>query len=411
MKPYVPAFLLLFTALPWAGAQPSQATSPTSTAVGIEDEVANAQELLAGGSIDAAISLARELVAQHPDNPAAHLLLGSALALVPRQTEALAALRRAVTLDPSFAGAHHTLGMALARFGQHEEAGRAFALAVEIDPEFAEAHANLGLILAQRGQFAEARGRLSRAVELRKDAPAAAYWHYLIGKTLREEGRPEEAAKHYEQATKLRPDYAEAYLALGLVRNLLRERPSALEALSKAVALAPNHAGARYELGKLLVSLGDAEQAVEQLRAADRLAPGGRSVLFALQRALRRIDQTEQADEVQARLKEVLRRDDRGRETALLATQRNNEAVEIERQGKLSAALEKYRQALELNPFHPGFRRNLGLVLCRLERWAEGIAELEEAARLDPEDEETTRALYVALDQAAAAKKAATASQ
>jgi len=33
----------------------------------------------------------------------------------------------------------------------------------------------------------------------------------------------------------------------------------------------------------------------------------------------------------------------------------NNEGVELEKSGKLSAALEKYRSALELDPFHGGY--------------------------------------------------------
>lgn len=398
--------LLLLLGLRWAAAQPAPEASPQQQSDRVWDEIEKARELLAAGSIDAAISVLRQVIREQPENPDAHLLLGSALALVPRQTEALAELRRAIELRPSFPPAHNTLGMALARFGQPLAAKEAFSRAVELDPKFAEAHANLGLVLAQQTRLAEAREHLLLAIELRQGSEATAYWHYLIGETLSDEGRVEEAALQFVEATVLQPDYAKAHLALGLARNLLMDRAAALEALQRAVSLSPRDARARYELGKQLLSLRKAEQAVGHLRHADEVLPNDRSILFAWQRALRRAGQTEEADQVHARLKEVIRRDDRGRENVLMATELNNEAVELQKSGRLSAALEKYREALELYPLHPGFRRNLGLLLCRLERWDEGIAELEEAARLDPEDEETTRALYIALDGAAAARTA-----
>ena len=398
--------LLLFVGLRWAVAQPAHA-SPQQQSDRVWDETEKARDLLAAGSIDAAISVLRQVICEQPENPDAHFLLGSALALVPRQTEAVAELKRAIELRPSFAPSHHTLGVALARFGQPQAAQEAFSRALELDPNFAEAHANLGLVLAQQTRLAEAREHLLLAIELRKGSEATAYWHYLVGKTHDDEGRVEEAALRYARATVLRPDYAEAYLALGMAQNLMMDRAAALESLQKAVSLSPRDARARYELGKQLLSLGQAEQAAEHLRHADQVLPNDRAILFALQRTLRRVGQTEESGEVRARLSELIRRDDRGRENVLMATELNNEAVELQKTGRLSAALEKYSKALELYPLHPGFRRNLGLLLCRLERWDEGVAELKEAARLDPEDEETTRALYIALDGAAAAKKTA----
>jgi predicted Zn-dependent protease len=61
--------------------------------------------------------------------------------------------------------------------------------------------------------------------------------------------------------------------------------------------------------------------------------------------------------------------------------------------------LEKYRAALELDPEHGGFRLNLGLALCRLGRWDEGIAEMREVVRRDPDNAEATKALYIAMEQ------------
>ena len=109
---------------------------------------------------------------------------------------------------------------------------------------------------------------------------------------------------------------------------------------------------------------------------------------------------------IETRLRAILQSADQVRTKTLEATRLNNEGVELEKSSKLSAALEKYRSALELDPFHGGYRRNLALGLCRLGRWEQGIAELREILRQDPNDEDTTRALYIALEKAAEAKAA-----
>ena len=78
----------------------------------------------------------------------------------------------------------------------------------------------------------------------------------------------------------------------------------------------------------------------------------------------------------------------------------DNQGVVLEKAGKLAEAIEKYRSAVALDPFQTVFRRNLGLALCRLNRWDEGIVELKQVLERDPEDIEATKALYIALDGA-----------
>ena len=87
---------------------------------------------------------------------------------------------------------------------------------------------------------------------------------------------------------------------------------------------------------------------------------------------------------MEARIAELLRQRSLASKTAIEAAKLNNEGVEMEKTSNLRGALEKYRAALELDPEHGGFRLNLGLVLCRLGRWDEGIAEIREVVRRYP---------------------------
>lgn len=367
-----------------------------------QDEIGKARELVAKGSVDAAISLLRGIVKQDPGNADAHLLLGTALALVPKRSEAIAELRRAIELRPSFAPAYNTLGMTLGRFVELDAARRAFEKAIELDPQLAEAHVNLALVFAQRKEFALAADHLDRALEIQGSSPAAAYSHYLRGKIYNEQNLPAEAAREFEKTIDLRPNYAEAYLDLGSSRRKLSDNAGSQKAFRKAVELAPANPTARYRLGMQYLRNGKAAQAVEHLREALRSQPENRAVLYNLGRALRNTGQTDEAKIVEQKLREILRSGEKSRANALVASQLNIEGIEFEESGNLPAAIEKYTAALEMDPLHAGFRRNLALALCRIGQWNQGIAELREVLRQNPDDEEATKALYIALEKAAA---------
>ena len=80
----------------------------------------------------------------------------------------------------------------------------------------------------------------------------------------------------------------------------------------------------------------------------------------------------------------------------------------LEKSGDVRAALAKYRAALDLDPTVYVFRLNYALALCRLGRWQDGIVELREVLRVDPDNANAARALYIALDQTRAHPEDAT---
>jgi tetratricopeptide (TPR) repeat protein len=372
-----------------------------------ENQLVRAKALLGAGSLEEAISLIRSILNKDDQNAEAHLLLGSALALVPRRSEALIELRRAIELRPDSAPAYNTLGIALARFAEPQTARESFEKAIELDPQFVEPYVNLTLVLAQLKEFALAVDCISRAIELQGNSLAAAYSHFLKGRLHDEQDMPEKAAQEFTKAIELRPDYAEAYLELGTMRRKLQDSEGALKAFQKAVELAPNDPAARYRLGREYLQSGAALKAIEQLREAFRLAPDNRTVLYNLARALHEAGRAEEGKAVEEQLSHMLDSSTKATQNALLATNLNNAGVELEKEGNLAAAVEKYTEALELDPLHSGFRTNLGLALCRLGQWDQGIQELREAIRINPDDRNATRALYIALEKAEQAKEKA----
>jgi tetratricopeptide (TPR) repeat protein len=358
-----------------------------------------ARRFIAAGAPDRAVEILKDAAKAHPDDADVRLLLGTALAMMPRRAEALEALRRGVELRPDSAQGHLMLGNALAKFGESGEARLEFEKAVALDPRLAMAHANLAVILASEHELASAASHLSRAIELQGEAPDSARYYYLRGKVYHEQQASQKARQDFDKAVRLRPDYAQAYFELGLTRADLHDDVGALAALEKAVALEPDDADAQRELGASYLRAGDAKRAVAHLQAAARLRPDDRDVLYALARALRADGRMEEAEPLMRRLSEAAQEQAVHDSDVLQAGELNNAGIALEREGQFTAALEKYRAALKISPQEVRFRRNLALVLCRLERWPEAIVELKEVLRAAPGDPDATRALYIAMDK------------
>jgi len=86
----------------------------------------------------------------------------------------------------------------------------------------------------------------------------------------------------------------------------------------------------------------------------------------------------------------------------------NNQGANLEKAGDLAGALEKYRAARKLLPDHNGIRVNFAIALLRLGQWKEGLAELREAVRREPDNAVLKAALDDALAKAPEGLKSGT---
>lgn len=359
-----------------------------------------ARELVSVGSFDKAEALLRQTIAADPSNIDARVLLGKTLALQGVRGEAIEQLAEAVRLNPGSATAHNEFGMVLSRFVEVRTARQEFERAIELDPGLAEAHVNLSLVLAQAGELAAAGDHLDRAIELQGNHPKAAYAHYLRAKIWAAQDQTDKAMVEFQTAVRLRPNYAEAWSDLGGMRRLALDNAGAIGALQRAVALKPDDALAQYRLGQLYLHDGHTLKAVEHLKQALFYTPNDRATLYNLLLALRKTGRLEEAKPIEERMAELQHQSDRASEVGFAASGLNSEGIQLERSGDIRAALAKYRGALDLDPTGFGFRLNYALALCRLGRWQDGIVELREVLRLDPDNADAAKALYIAADKA-----------
>ena len=365
-----------------------------------QSSLERARKLVSVGSFDKAEAMLRQTIAADPSNIDARVLLGKTLALQGVRGEAIEQLAEAVRLNPSSATAHNEFGMVLSRFVEVKVAREEFETALELDPGLAEAHVNLSLVLAQAGELAAAGDHLDRAIELQGNSPEAAYAHYLRAKIWGAQDQIDKTTVELQWAVRLRPDYAEAWSDLGGMLRLALDNARATEALQRAVALKPEDALAQYRLGQLYLQEGHAFKAVEHLKQALFYAPNDRATLYNLMLALRKAGRSEEARPIEKRMAELQHQSDRASEVGFAASDLNSEGIQLERSGDIRAALAKYRAALDLDPTGFGFRLNYALALCRLGRWQDGIVELREVLRLDPDNADAAKALYIAVDKA-----------
>jgi tetratricopeptide (TPR) repeat protein len=166
------------------------------------------------------------------------------------------------------------------------------------------------------------------------------------------------------------------------------------------VELNPNGSVAQYRLGAQYLNMQKPHDAVEHLQKAYQIDPQDQSTLNALQTVLRQDHQPEAANKVKQQLAELLRKKDEINQNLLSAVRLNNEGAELEKAGNYRGALEKYRDAVRLNPDHIGIRVNYGVALLRTGQWTEGLNQGHEAVLKEPDNTKFQAILKDALAQA-----------
>lgn len=235
--------------------------------------------------------------------PGCHLRYGQQCLADGQWALAVCSLQQAVTADPTSAEAHAWLGEALSRAGRPTEASRALEQATRLAPEAPLVWLLLGLHALRQNDVATAQEALHRAQHLDPGNPApclglmevaalnadytavdrwteaallrapddAEVWkavaRFYVARGLQRNEFPGRAA---EQAIRLAPSDATAWILLGRSRLLAGDASQALTALEQAVALAPTLAEAYTWRGEALTQLGRPAEAAQALtRAAD----------------------------------------------------------------------------------------------------------------------------------------------
>ena len=144
--------------------------------------------------------------------------------------------------------------------------------------------------------------------------------HTNLGIALAEQGRLDEAVRHYAEALRIKPDFLPARINLGGALAGQDKFDEALAQYSEALRIAPDSADAHYNLANVLARHGRPLEAVAHYAEALRIKP----------------------DDWQAH---------------------NNLGIALASHDRMSQAVAHFRQALEIKPNFPEARHNLAIAL------------------------------------------------
>ncbi|HYM61196.1 MAG TPA: sulfatase-like hydrolase/transferase [Thermoanaerobaculia bacterium] len=243
--------------------------------VGLDNKIHDVIEAYEKGDLAKALDLARQVLRERPQMPAARVLLAFVLEQSEQTAEAIDNLEalmregRASTdakiqlalllsesgraaeaiklLEPIVLGgketnpeAELTYGIALADQGKPQEANQQFERVLARDPNNAPALQDLGIVALRQDDLAAAREHLIRALDLNPKLPLALN---TLGVVYARQGDLAAAVVSWQKAVDLDPHQYDALFNIGLVESRAGHRQEARAALTRFVKTAP---AARY---------------------------------------------------------------------------------------------------------------------------------------------------------------------
>lgn len=264
-----------------------------------------------------------------------------------RLAEAESGYRQVLTIDPNQGDALHLLGVLAYQTGHFQEALRCLEPVVARYPDIADFRSNLANALRELGRREEAAEHYQRAIEL---APNQAPVHADYAWMLACQNDWVQAETHYRTALTLDPTYRPA---INNLANLLLQTDRAAECLAlsdQALATQTDDPLALASKGGALQSLGRVEESIAPLRRAVELRPDLAPARAALASAFAVLSRFGEAQAHYQKALEV------SPDNAKLHAERGWVMRHL---GDVKAAIDHLLRALELQPDYPEARNRL----------------------------------------------------
>jgi tetratricopeptide (TPR) repeat protein len=214
--------------------------------------------------------------------------------------------------------------------------------------------------------------------------------YFNVGRTLQDTGRTEEAIKNYMEALKLRPNYGDVHVCLGMILSAEGRSEEAIKHYEKAVELDPTDHGAHCGLGGALYRAGRLNEAHQKFLEAVELKPhyseGHKSLGFSFA-------QQQDFEKAVWHHKQALKYDPDDADT------HRRLGVILARQGNPDEAIGHLEEATNLRPDFAEAHKALGIALASTGKLDEGCESIRNAVELQPQDADGRYFLAVVLAQ------------
>lgn len=198
-----------------------------------------------------------------------------------------AATREVGPEGPDLATQSYEEGEADYERGKYEEAVKEFSEAVRLRPQWAQAHYALGLSLIETGELKAAIEEFQQVLKLNAKHETKILSYYNLGNLYMDLAQYPKAIASYREAIKLNASSPGSQLSkphnnLGLAYAASNQFAEAVTEFEQAVRIKPDYAQAHYNLSVAFLQLGKKDRARAQHRILVKLDPELAAKLEAL---------------------------------------------------------------------------------------------------------------------------------
>jgi tetratricopeptide (TPR) repeat protein len=194
--------------------------------------------------------------------------------------------------------------------------------------------------------------------------PNDPFAHFSLGEVYERVDQHQKAIDSYEDATRIKPDYADAHWGLGYAYEELGQYQKAIESYKEAIWFNPDHEDAHWGLAYTYERLGRYDEAIAQYKEAIRfgsnITPASHNLKILEKK--REGDRLVQEEQLHLRILEKKREDDR-----------------------LVHEEQLLYEKIRINPNDASAHFDLGVFYNTLDRNREAIVEFKSALRIEPD--------------------------
>ncbi|MBX2974303.1 MAG: tetratricopeptide repeat protein [Flavobacteriales bacterium] len=207
---------------------------------------------------DLALESLKQALTINPENEAVLYELAYCFDVSDAHQAAVAFFREFTNENPYAFVAWFSLGNALARLDRYEESIEALDFCLAIEERFTSALFSKARNLLILGRYQEAIDCYQETIDF--DGAQAVTFSY-IGECYEKMEHYEQALIHYDQSIALDPNWVDAWIGRGVVKDMQGKLNEAIRNLENAVRLAPDHGDGWYFLGNTLARAGRYDEA------------------------------------------------------------------------------------------------------------------------------------------------------
>ncbi|HTC21689.1 MAG TPA: tetratricopeptide repeat protein, partial [bacterium] len=326
------------------------------------------------GNYEEAVEDTNQAVQLAPDNPDAYNLLGLSFLFNDNYLRASVNLARAIQLDSSNSGYYNNLGRAQLGLGHYRDAEKMLQKALLYEPGLKPALWNMGDLKLRQGKYPESLNFYENVTDW-EPADQSAVFQYNLGVAYYKTGDKDNAAKVWEKARGLDPQYLEPLYGLAILSEDEKNYDNAQSLLRQGQVAEPQSSRWVRLEGDLDMAQGKTKEALEAYEKAQEMGQKD-AELFAHIQQLKNASPAQNAPASES--------PEPAASSSVQGYQ--GQIEEAENRGNLDEALALAKEASHHWSEDPQVWESLSNVNLKLDKKLEALDAMERALRLSPRD-------------------------